>query len=84
MQNECLDDVLAYEKDTPLEYRWGIVAGLDPRQRVALTEGSSPHCGTMRGVREHNENGEDHCKRCKTAEHYAEYRKNFPRQRKVN
>lgn len=38
---ECLADALAYETDHPLNHRFGIYAGLDPRAREALSDGES-------------------------------------------
>lgn len=67
VQSECLEDAMKYEANDPQQYRWGIQGGLDAKERNALALGISPHHGTMRGWREHQEAEDTPCKSCENA-----------------
>jgi WhiB family redox-sensing transcriptional regulator len=66
VRTECRADIKRVEKGVPLQYRWGIWAGLDPGQRW-LEDGGvvDPNpCGTARGYRGHVQDGSDPCWQC--------------------
>lgn len=70
---ECRREAAELERGVPLQYRWGIWAGLDPRERYAEDVGViDPHpCGTVAGFRHHGAQGEEPCVPCAGASRSA-------------